>query len=303
MNAIVTGASGFIGIWLTKELINNNYDVTIVVRNEKSLERDSIFKECNVIIKDLNCLVSDDFEENKNYDIFFNLAWEGVSQEQKNNIELQTQNILISVHMLDICNQIGCKKFISTGTVAEYALTTDVMDLNSKQSPNDMYGASKVATHYYLSVRARQLNQPFIWTVIPSTFGEGRKTNNIITYTIRKLLNGDKPLYGNLTQMWDFLYVSEVARALRMVGEFGKPGKVYGIGSGEYRQLKDYILTIRDLINPDLPVGIGEVPEYSERSFSSCVNICDLVKDTGFRPSVSFEDGIVRTIESFKMHD
>ena len=300
MKAIVTGAAGFIGTWLTKELINNNYDVTIVVRDERSLQRDGVFSRCTVIFKDLNYLTERDFNLYEDYDVFFNLAWEGVAQEQKNNLDLQTKNIHISIHMMDVCKQLGCKLFISTGTVAEYALTTDIMDLNSKQSPNDMYGASKVAVHYFLNVRARQLDQPFIWCVIPSTFGEGRKTNNIITYTIKTLLKSEKPQYGNLTQMWDFLYVSEVARALRLIGEKGHAGKVYGIGSGEYRQLRDYVNVIRDLINPNLPLGIGEIPEYSERTFSSCVNIYDLIKDTGFKPMVSFEDGIIKTIESFK---
>ena len=72
--------------------------------------------------------------------------------------------------------------FISTGTVAEYAMTTNVMDLGAKQKPNDMYGAAKVSTHYFLEVQARKIKQPFIWCVIPITFGERRVDNNIITY-------------------------------------------------------------------------------------------------------------------------
>ena len=83
--------------------------------------------------------------------------------------------------------------FIATGTVAEYALTTDVMDLSAKQSPNDMYGCAKVSAHYFLEVESRKIKQPFIWTVIPSTFGERRIDNNIITYTIKKLLSKERP--------------------------------------------------------------------------------------------------------------
>ena len=58
-------------------------------------------------------------------------------------------------------------------------------------------------------------------------------------------------------QMWDFLYVGEVARALKLIGEKGISGKTYGIGSGVYRQLKDYIMKIRDIIDPQLELGIG----------------------------------------------
>lgn len=135
--------------------------------------------------------------------------------------------------------------------------------------------------------------------VIPSTFGERRTDNNDITYTVTTLLSGKKPLYGNLTQMWDFLYVGEVARAIRMIGEKGIPGKIYGIGLGQYKPLRAYIEEIRDIINPDLPLGIGEKPALSQQPFSSCVNIYDLIADTGFTPKISFSEGIEMTIKFF----
>jgi len=74
--------------------------------------------------------------------------------------------------------------------------------------------------------------------------------------------------------------VSDVVRALRLIGENGKENIVYGIGSGQYKPLKKYICGIRDLIDPELELGIGEVLSQSEKSFSSCVNVYDLVRDT-----------------------
>lgn len=301
MTAIVTGSTGFIGSWLTQELLSNGYDVVSIVRNpDKLLSEIRSNSHFSFIQSDLQDLHKDQFDESIEYDVFFNLGWTGVSPEDKNRIDKQLVNIPIALNAIDVCNELGCKLFVSSGTVAEYALATDVMDLGAQQKPNDIYGATKVAVHYYLEVRARQLNQPFIWTVIPSTFGERRADNNIITYTIKALLNHQKPKYGALTQMWDFLYVSEVVRALRLVGEKGIPGKVYGIGSGEYRPLREYIEDIRDLINSELELGIGEVDSYSKQSFSSCVNIYDLIRDTGFHPKVSFQDGIRKTIDWFR---
>ena len=301
MTAIVTGSTGFIGSWLTQELLSNGYDVVSIVRNpDKLLPEIRSNSHFSFIQSDLQNLHKDQFDESIEYDVFFNLGWTGVSPEDKNRIDKQLVNIPIALNAIDVCNELGCKLFVSSGTVAEYALATDVMDLGAQQKPNDIYGATKVAVHYYLEVRARQLNQPFIWTVIPSTFGERRADNNIITYTIKALLNHQKPKYGALTQMWDFLYVSEVVRALRLVGEKGIPGKVYGIGSGEYRPLREYIEAIRDLINSELELGIGEVDSYSKQSFSSCVNIYDLIRDTGFHPKVSFQDGIRKTIDWFR---
>ena len=169
-----------------------------------------------------------------------------------------------------------------------------------RQTPNDFYGAAKVSAHYFMEVRARQLRLPFIWSVIPSTFGERRTDSNIVTYTIRTLIAKEKPKYGNLNQMWDFLYVKDAVRALRLIGENGTPDKVYGIGSGEYKSLREYITRIRDVIDPALPLGIGENKKQSTRTFSSYVNNYDLKKDIGFRPEYSFEDGIKRTADYFR---
>lgn len=213
------------------------------------------------------------------------------------SIVFQLDNIPMSIAALKLSNKIGCGRFIATGTVAEYAFCNDIMDVNARQTPNDIYGATKVAVHYYLEVLSRHLNQPFIWAVLPSTYGERRRDNNILTYTIKSLLAGEKPSYGNLEQLWDFLYVGDVVCALRLIGEKGQAGKVYGIGSGQFEALKKYIMQVRDIINPNGELGIGDIPTMNEKTFSSCVNIYDLVKDTGFAPRTRFDKGIVSTIE------
>ena len=100
--------------------------------------------------------------------------------------------------------------------------------------------------------------------------------------------------------MWDFLYVSEVVYALRLIAEKGNKETVYGIGSGQYKPLREYICQVKEIMKSDVELGIGEIPSQNERSFSSCVNIYDLIKDTGFRPRVSFEEGITRTAEFWK---
>lgn len=303
-NVIVTGATGFIGSWLVQELLKHGIHVTVIARNRSRLLPEiASHKNCTIIEKKVEDLLSMDFESGGDkYDAFFHLGWGGVSSEFKNDIDLQLRNVRMSLHALEVCSEIGCEKFIASGTVAEYVFCTDIMDVNAKQTPNDFYGAAKVSAHYFLGVRARQLGQSFIWMVLPSTYGERRTDNNIITYTISTLLNGQKPRYGNLEQMWDFLYVGDVVRAIRLIGEKGKPGKIYGIGSGQYRHLKDYIVAIRDQIDKNLPLGIGEIPAMSAQTFSSCVNIYDLIVDTGFSPTVSFEDGIKKTIEYLKIN-
>ena len=297
--ALVTGATGFIGSRLVKELIDNNIEVIALVRD--------VEKAKDVLGDSVEAIEYHSYEYdalmvgNHHIDAFYHLAWEGVAPEKKNDRVLQVKNIDLAMEMLEYAKSIGAKRFIATGTVAEYAFCEDIMDVNAKQTPNDLYGAAKTASHYMLETWARNIDMPFNWVVIPSTYGEGRRDNNILTYTIKSLLKREKPSYGYLTQMWDFLYVGEVARALYLIGQKGIEGKTYAIGSGDYRPLREYVEVIRDTIDTDLELGIGEIPSMSDKAFSSCVSISELNKDTGFIPQVTFEEGIKKTIEYYRM--
>lgn len=299
---VITGGTGFIGSRLIRELLQNHVETVALVRNIRTTALDDIKDNKLLRMVRYNSPEYDALPEViGKVDAFYHLAWAGVSTKQKNDGQLQLENIHFSMEMLDYAAKIKADRFLGMGTVAEYAFSENTIEANGgRQTPNDMYGAAKTSAHYMLEAYARILNIPFNWVVLPSTFGEGRRNDNIITYTITTLLRGERPQYGMLMQMWDFLYVGEVARALRLIGEKGIPGKTYGIGSGVYRQLKDYIMKIRDIIDPELELGIGDIPSLSDKAFSSCVNIYELVKDTGFEPKVSFEEGINRTIEYYR---
>lgn len=297
---IVTGGTGFVGKWLTEELTKHGVEVIVLVRKPSRQETQINGSRIRYILYDSAEYERLCAEEKGSIDVFYHLAWGGVSAEEKNDCGIQLNNIEFSVKMLEFAGRLKAGKFIATGTVAEYSMCESIMDVNARQTPNDMYGAAKTATHYMLETRARMLEIPFIWAVLPSTFGEGRRDSNIITYTIVSLLRGEKPRYGDLMQMWDFLYVEEVARALRYIGEKGITEKNYAIGSGIFKPLKNYIMTIRDIIDPALPLGIGEIPSYSKKAFSSCVSIYDLTKDTGYIPKIGFEEGIQRTIPYYR---
>ena len=298
--AIVCGATGFIGSWLTEELLARNVSVIAIVRNKDGIAAEYMENSNFSYIESEFDKLSDLDIDSCGIDCFYYLAWAGVSGKEKNNLAIQMSNIAFAVEAIKLAKKVSAKKFIATGTVAEYVFSRGLIDTNNKQTPNDIYGATKVAVHYYLDVLSRQLDQPFIWALCPSTYGERRKQDNILSYTILSLLHGEKPQYGDLNQMWDFLYVGDVAKALYYLGLEGHANKVYGIGSGGYKPLREYIYMIRDMINPEAPIGIGALPEMSLQTLNSCVNIFDILQDTHFVPETSFQKGIEVTIKYYK---
>ena len=297
--AIITGATGFIGSWLALELLSREYELVLIVRDKNKLIADLKDNEhVTVVEKAINDISSDDIEGT--IDCLYHFAWEGVAPEKKNDISLQFKNIQMSIDVMELANRIGCRRFVSAGTVAEYT-KNEAIDASKKSSPMDFYGATKTAVYYYLNVRALQLNIEFIWVIVPSTFGPRRFGNNILTYTIKELLANRVPQYGLLDQEWDFMYISDAVRAIAEIGERGKDRAIYGIGTGIHKPLREYILEVASIMNTDIEILFGQRQESSSsKVMSSYVDVTVLFDEIGFRPRVSFEEGIKLTIEYLK---
>ena len=146
----------------------------------------------------------------------------------------------------------------------------------------------------------RQNGISLIWAVITSIYGPGRNDDNLITYCIKTLLKGEKPSFTGLEQQWDYLYIDDLIDALVAVGEKGIGGKTYPIGSGENKQIVEYVKIIRDMIDPTLPLGIGDIPYKNKTIDNQILDISELNEDTGFTARYSFESGIKLTIDYYK---
>ena len=122
----------------------------------------------------------------------------------------------------------------------------------------------------------------------------------MVMSVISRLLAGKKPALTAGEQMWDYLYADDAAAALMLLAKKGRDGGIYPIGSGVARPLREFIEIIRDLIDPALPLGFGEIPYSEKQVMHLCADIGPLSADTGFSPKVSFEEGAKRTIEWVK---
>jgi len=120
----------------------------------------------------------------------------------------------------------------------------------------------------------------------------------MISSVIDQLLRGQKPALTEGIQKWDYLYSEDAARAFLLLAKHGVHGKVYPLGSGEAKELKEYICQVRDQININLPLGFGEIPYGPLQVMHLQADISSLMTDVGFIPHVSFETGIKNTINS-----
>ena len=101
-------------------------------------------------------------------------------------------------------------------------------------------------------------------------------------------------------QLWDFLHVEDAARAFVAAAESHTNG-VFNLGSGEANPLRKVIEMVRDLINPALPLGFGEVPYRPDQVMCLQADIMRITSETGWRPQTPLLEGLAKCVaESFE---
>lgn len=299
---IVTGANGFIGSHLVMRLNEMGIDVIALV--DPRFDDSSIQGLSNVTIiafslQAIESLYSD--ERLKGADIVYHLAWSGVHASYRNSENEQLQNINYCIDVLKLACHFHISKVLIPGSAAEVSCGDGMISGTESPAPSDMYSATKVAARYLCLTYARQHELTLIWPLITSIYGPGRDDNNLISYAIKTLLKGEKPSFTKLEQQWDYLYIDDLINALVALGDKGRNG-VYPVGSGLNRKMSEYVEIIRQLINPNLPLGIGDLPYKNPNKIDNQkMDISALKRDTDFLPCMSFEKGISKTIDFFRV--
>ena len=304
--AIVTGATGFIGKWLTRELVSQGVEVYALVRknscNMKNLAGLPIrLVECDIHeFKQLPSKIQD-----KNIDVVFHIAWQGVAGENAGNQSVQMENLQGTLDLIDAMNEMNIKTFVGAGSLHEAESIIEMSEDKVISNLGYMYKATKMAAHWMGKAKAGNYGIRFFWPLI-NTYGEEENSPRLINTMIRKILKGETPKLSAGKQYYDFVHVCDVAKALCLIAEKGIDGTNYVIGPGNTKPLKDYLIIVGRIANNlrndnkeihlDFGAITGNVVELPKETF----DVKKLVKDTGFCPSISFEDGIVRTAKWIK---
>jgi nucleoside-diphosphate-sugar epimerase len=129
-----------------------------------------------------------------------------------------------------------------------------------------------------------------------SSYGPGDNPSWMITGLIDRLLHGERPRLTLGEQRWDYLHVRDVARALVAVLETPTATGPFNLGSGVALPLRDIMESVRDMIDPRLPLGIGEIPYRPDQVMHLEADPSRLMEATGWRPQTPLADGLRETI-------
>ena len=233
-------------------------------------------------------------------DTFYHIAWGNTGENRNSSTELQSRNIAYTLAAVKAAYALGCRRFIGAGSQAEYGpMDVDKISPDSPVNPTTPYGAAKLASGQLARMLCKELGMECIWPRIFSVYGIYEKETTMVASGLRKMLAGEKTSFTPALQRWEYLFSADAGRAYYLIGEKGKDGAVYCVGSGKAAPLKDYIEIMAELTGAE-ETGIGARPYPAGTVMNLCADISSLTEDTGFVPEYTFREGIRETITWLK---
>lgn len=299
-SSVVTGANGFVGYWLIRELSKHGVRVTAVIKDEnENISMLSDFDNVDIVYCDLSQLKSlPDKIEIKEYDTFYHLAWIAAGGTGRADYDLQLKNVQYACDAIGVAKQLGCRKILFAGTITE-KIAENILNLSGK-AVNNIYGICKHTTHCLVDVESKKQDIDYVWMQFSNLYGPYSINGNIVGYTIKELLQDHEATFGPANQIYDLLYIEDLVYAAYLLGKCRTKHHSYYIGSGQLRILSDYLREIGVICGKKELVKIGARPDDGTRYEESWFDITSLKEDTGYVPQVTFEKGVRKTIEWMK---
>lgn len=301
MRALITGATGFVGSYLTRELLRSGAQVAVLTRPDSSLWR---LKG----IEDQLTIFDCGLDEKQVAEVLhsfrpkccFHLAWSGVAGKDRNELFQINDNLQPSLTLIDEAGKAGCETFVGLGSQAEYGPLNYKANELSPVMPSTLYGKTKWAVAQLGESISESYGMRFVWGRLFSSYGPGDNSEWLIPYLMRTLLAGQSPSLTPCEQIWDFIHVADVASALRALAMEPAAHGMFNIGGGNARPLREIVETIRDLIDPALPLGFGDVAYRPDQVMHLEADIEKITNVTGWSPQVDLKTGLASCLKGIR---
>lgn len=307
---LVTGAGGFIGSHLAEQLTEYGAEVKAFVRynskNQWGWLDSSPYKD-NIEVYTGDIRDYDSVKEAvKGCTVVFHLAaLIGIPYSYVSPLAYIKTNIEGTYNVLQAARELGVQRVIQTSTSEVYGTARYVpIDEDHVLQPQSPYSASKIGADNIALSYFNSFDLPVTIARPFNTYGPRQSARAIIPTIITQILSGKRRIeLGNLTPTRDLNFVQDTVRGfIRIVECDGTLGEIVNIGSGREISVGDLAAMIAKLIGMEIEISQKDErvrPGASEVERLLCDN-SKIGRMTGWKPEVSLEQGLQKTIEWLK---
>jgi dTDP-glucose 4,6-dehydratase len=317
---LITGGAGFIGSHVVRLFLENysNYEIYNLdkltyagnLENLKEIESNPRYHFVKGDIVDAE-FINKLFEKH-DFDGVIHLAAEShVDRSITNPLEFVMTNVIGTVNLLNAAKHYWTsfenKRFyhVSTDEVYGSLGTTGFFTEETAYDPHSPYSSSKASSDHFVRAYNDTYGLPVVISNCSNNYGSHQFPEKLIPLCINNIKhNRPLPIYGNGKYTRDWLWVVDHARAIDMVYHKGTNGETYNIGGFNEWQNIDLVTTLCKLMDKKLgrEMGTNEklitfVKDRPGHDLRYAIDANKIKKDLGFEPSVTFEEGLEKTLD------
>jgi len=306
-NALVTGASGFIGAHLVARLLSEGSHVTVLARPSSRLPaewRDRV-----------RVVVCDDFSESSlrglldtPIEAVFHLAAYGVKPNHRDIDEMLRLNVELPAALVRLCSEWRAR-MVMAGTFSEYR-SPSTRALLSEDSPLEqgkLYGSSKAAGGLTARAIANSSGTAFRLLRLFKVYGAGEAPHRLLPALVRGLAKRQRVAISSGTQVLDFVYIDDVVEAMLRADAHcrGEGGiATWNVATGRAHSVREFAESVAQAMDADVSLlGFGAIAMRKDDE-PWLVGSPDLLRaELGWQPSIALEDGVRAAVAALRrMH-
>ena len=307
MRVLVTGGAGFIGSNFIRLLLTSRQDVEVInfdkltyAGNPESLSDLADDPRYHIVRGDIADAADVEQVFQRKPDALVNFAAEThVDRSIEDASPFVRTNIMGTQCLLEAARRHKLPRFVHISTDEVYGSAPAGVTFTEEThlDPRSPYAASKASADHFVTAYANTYGVSALILRCTNNYGPYQFPEKLIPLIIANARE-DKPLpiYGDGLQERDWLFVEDYARAIALVLEKGKAGKIYNVSAGQPQPNLKIVRTIlQHLGKPEsLMKYVQDRPGHDRRY---ALDSSKLQRELGWKPLVSFEDGIRRTID------